>query len=64
VLRTSLLNSGRSWNSVLPMEAGWVMLIMVFVSPSSHSGLYLKIGNKSCFSSLLHKTQFRFSRRH
>jgi hypothetical protein len=45
---TSLLNSGRPWNSILAMEAGWVMLILVFVSPSSHFGQYLKIGHKSC----------------
>lgn len=53
---TSLLNSGRPWNSILAMEARWVMLILVFVSPSGHSGQYLKIGHKSCLSRPLHKT--------
>lgn len=51
-------------NSILAMEAGWVMLIVVFVSPSIHSGQYLKIGHKSCLSRPSHKTQFRFSGRH
>jgi len=59
----SLLHSGRPWNSILAVEAGWVMLIVVFVSPSSHSGQYLKIGHKSCLARPSHKTQFRFSGR-
>jgi len=63
VLRTSLLNSGRPWNSISPWRLDeWCW--SGFRQPFQSFWTVPSIGHKSCFSRPSHKTTFRVSGRH